>query len=170
MSGERWICASSRVIARSMRAAFSLVIVAVLLAGCGDGLFGDTRQTRIKQYEESVREEADWLWNNLNYARTNLWPNEEICTQEVFKHPTIQLTDSQREQSPNDAYMVDLLDQAAVLTQQGHTAWEEFCAGGVSAAETTRFLENHLIETYNRLNGVLWVMAPQQPTPRPGST
>lgn len=124
----------------------------------------------ITDYQKSIRSEADWLWNNMNYARTTYHPSDDVCDAPTFNRKRVTFTDAQRADNPQQAYLVDVLDSAAFLVQEAHAEWDLFCQGRVSAAETAGFLESRLVPAYERMNGVLVALAPSQPTPQPGST
>jgi len=132
-------------------------------------LVNDTGQ-RLRDYEASIRAEADWLWNNMNFARTHLEPSMTYCQSEIFTHRGVELTDAARQNDPRTADLVDRLDYAAVLVRQAHDEWDRFCDYESSAATTTASLERRLTLAYDSMNQVRVALVPTGPTPRPGST
>lgn len=145
-------------------ALLSLLASGLVLAACA------TPDQQLRSYESSVREEADWLWNNLNYCRTHLEPDPEMCRAEAFTHDRIILAADAREKDPPRAGLVDYLDYASALVQDCHRAWNEFCAGQRSAISTASYLEARLTTAYDALNQVRRATEPQKNVPAPGST
>jgi hypothetical protein len=131
---------------------------------------GNTRDQRLRDYEASVREEADWLWNNMNYVRTHFYPDDAYCKPEYFEHKSVPLTPEQRQADLYTANLADQLDYAEVLIQQAHDEWDRFCAHESSAPTTAAVLEKRLLLAYESMNGVRVALAPSQATPQPGST
>lgn len=141
------------------------ILVALALAGC---VASPTDQLRA--YEQSVREEADWLWNNLNYVRANLSTEQADCSTEPFKHPVVRMTAAMRQADPASAALLDRLDYAALLIEQAHAQWMSFCGRTASAPLTARALEERLLPAYEHLNGVRVALLPAEDAPAPGST
>ena len=140
-----------------------------LLAGCQGGLWGDNRQQRFLNYENSLRQEADWLWNNMNYARTHSTIEGDICAPRTFEHQPVTLSDSERQASPRDASLADHLNYAAALIGQAHDEWTLYCQSARGSGGTASFIESRLLPAYNSLNQVRLACLPKQPTPPPGS-
>jgi len=126
--------------------------------------------TQIGNYEKSVRAEADWLWNNMNYARTHLQPDDAYCKPEQFVHRKVILDDAARQKDPQRAALVDRVDYAAVLVRQAHGEWNRFCNHQNSAVGTVAALEQRLMLAYSSMNQVRVALEPCEATPAPGST
>jgi hypothetical protein len=126
--------------------------------------------SQIESYETSVRAEADWLWNNMNYARTHLQPDDTYCKPEVFVHRKVTLDDATRQNDPQSAALVDRVDYAAVLVRQAHDEWNRFCSHQNSAVGTVAALEPRLTLAYASMNQVRGALQPCDATPAPGST
>jgi hypothetical protein len=147
---------------RSWLLAGALMLSACMLTGGLD--------SQIESYETSVRAEADWLWNNMNYARTHLQPDDTYCKSEVFVHRKVTLDDATRQSDPQRAALVDRVDYAAVLVRQAHDEWNRFCSHQNSAVGTVAALEPRLTLAYANMNQVRGALQPCDPTPAPGST
>jgi hypothetical protein len=156
----------ARLLATTALAA--LIALVLGLAACIPAT--GTTDDNLRDYEKSIREEADWLWTNLYYAYTNYYPDPEMCADELYQHPTVDLTTVQRQDDPEAAYMEDLLDSALVLVDETHDQWRRFCAGEISATGTTSYMEPRLTAIYERLNMTRTVLYPRKATPAPGST
>jgi hypothetical protein len=148
------------------------VLLALLLAAiaCDSGLVNVTREDRLLDYEKSLRQEADWLWNNMNYCRTHYSPEAEPCAHRTFTHKAVEMDESARAQDPSNASLLDYLDYATLLIQQAHEEWNHFCDGQRNGYNTAAFLESRLTPTYDSLNYVRVVLEPKRPTPKPGSS
>ncbi len=131
---------------------------------------GDPRDQGVRNYEASTREEADWLWNNMNYVRTHFYPDDAYCKPEFFSRQAVLLTPEQRANDPRTASLVDQLDYAATLIQQAHDEWDRFCRRESSAPTTVQVLERRLMPAYASMNAVRVALLPDQSTPLPGST
>jgi hypothetical protein len=144
-----------------------LLASAVVLGACA--LTGGL-DSQIDSYEKSVRAEADWLWNNMSYARTHLQPDDAYCKPELFVHRKVTLDDETRRNDPQRAALVDRVDYAAVLVQQAHDEWNRFCSHQNSAVGTVAALEQRLTLAYASMNQVRVALEPCESTPAPGST
>lgn len=134
-----------------------------LLAGCQDG-----RQRDIRSYERSLRQEADWLWNKMNYARTHTAIEGDICAPRTFKHKPFSLNEDERQASPREASLADHLSYAATLISQAHDEWDLYCQSVRGSGGTANFIESRLLPAYNSLNQIRLAYTPKQPTPKPG--
>lgn len=148
----------------------ALAILAAALALTTLSACQQSNEDRLHEYEKSIRREADWLWNNMNYARTNYYPSPEVCDAPSFGYKAVTLSVAERAEDPDQAYLVDILDSAAFLVREARAEWDAFCSGENSAAHAAGFLESRLVPAYERMNSVLVSILPAQPTPRPGST
>lgn len=151
----------------SLARRWGLLAGALVLSACA--LTGGP-DTQIGNYEKSVRAEADWLWNNMNYARTHLQPDDAYCKPEQFVHRKVTLDDAARRNDPRRAALVDRVDYAAVLVRQAHDEWNRFCSHQNSAVGTVAALEQRLMLAYSSMNQVRVALAPCEATPAPGST
>jgi hypothetical protein len=146
-----------------------LVLVAgLLVTGCAVELTGvNFTQTRLRSYEESLRSEADWLWNNMNYARMHFTPDPRWCTSYDFDHQPVSLSASEREDDPNAASLVDHLDYAAGRLAEVRTEWERYCQG--RSGSPADYMEQRLRLAYNSLNTV-HAAVQEEAAPERGST
>lgn len=158
----------------SSRSFWPLLLVAlcgaVAVLACSTSPFEQDTNTQLKEYQNSIRSEADWLWNNMNFCRVNLYPNDVYCQPETFKHPTVELSANERLEDPRAAVLLDQLDYAALLVQQAHDEWTRFCEHRSSASQTAAYLEQRLVNAYEYMNGVLVALKPSSVAPEPGST
>jgi len=145
------------------------LLVLILLAGCQGGLLGSSRERQFLNYESSLRQQADWLWNNMNYARAHTAIEGDICAPRTFEHRPVTLSERPREASPREASLADHLAYAATLIGQAHDEWNLYCQSARGSGGTANFLESRLLPAYNSLNQVRLAYLPKQPTPKPGS-
>lgn len=146
------------------------VLLPVLLVVLGGCVTFQQKDEPVRDYEASVRSEADWLWNNMNYVRTHIKPDPAYCAPESFAYDSVTLSPQQREQDPHTANLVDRLDYAAILVGQAHDEWDRFCRSESSAVNTAGAMERRLLPAYQSLNQVRVAVLPSQATPQPGST
>ena len=159
----------SRTFRKQRAAAWGLMVALLGLSACGALLGGGTDQL-LRDYETSIRSEADWLWNNMNYARTHLDPDPALCGVESFERKAVTLTAEARERDPRSAALVDHLDYAAALITQAHDEWTLFCTRRSSAVNTAAQLERRLLPAYDSMNQVRVALLPSESAPQPGST
>jgi hypothetical protein len=151
------------------RIAIVAALVALALTACASLIGGGTDQ-QVRDYEASIRSEADWLWNNMNYARTHLDPEPALCGPETFERQAVTLTAEAREGDTRTAALVDRLDYAAALVTQAHDEWTLFCTRRSSAVNTAAQLERRLLPAYDSMNQVRVALLPSEAAPQPGST
>lgn len=148
-----------------MRRIAGAVVLALtlLLASC---MPVATLSGQITAYEKTLRSEADWLWNNMNYARTHYIPAADWCTEYDFNHQPVELTESVRSKDPDSAYLVDHLNYAATMIDEAHAEWKTYCRG--QGGNPTPGMETRLRMAYDSLNMIRVSLA--EAAPPPGST
>jgi len=145
-----------------------LVLIGLWLAGCTVPAPETSVNRQVNDYEASLRSEADWLWNNMNYARLNAIPAPGWCTDEQFDHHAVQMTDPQRADNPTTAGCVDHLVYAAARIKDARDIWDAYCAQ--HNLNPGPNMEAQLRAAYTSLNTVRLAQLPNDPTPAPGST
>lgn len=117
-----------------------------------EGSVGDIDK-QMKKYEESLREEADWLWSNMNYARGHTVALDDAdCAAKKFERAAPEMTEAAREEDDVAAQTLDQLDYAALLITEAHDMWGEYCDGSETGGYVTAFLESRLTPAYQNLN------------------
>jgi hypothetical protein len=143
-----------REVFRRHRRGGLVVIVAIMALVAGCGLGQKSLNEKIADYEHSLRDEAGWLWEKMNYARTHYTPNDAECKDQKFKPKTVKLDKGTRKENPSAATMVDRLDYAAGLIQVAHGYWNQYCAGQLGAPDPAPYLEAQLRAAYDYINAV----------------
>ncbi|MBN1679147.1 MAG: hypothetical protein JW966_02565 [Anaerolineae bacterium] len=141
-----------------------LCVVLLLLPGCSALNGGTERQ--IITYEESLRQEADWLWNNMNYALTHYKTAGSYCADITFKHHPVKLSESERKKDAKTAGIVDHLDYAARMIKDAHQRWTDYCSDKQTSGPAS-YMETRLRLAYDSLNQVRISLS--EPVPQPGS-
>lgn len=139
-----------------------VVLVAVLAACSGDGNEADdatpvprmneSLDVRMGRLDQSLREEAKWLWDNMNLARTNPRPDADRCAERDWGHQPVVMDAEARRLDPTASRMVDHLDYAATLIGQARDEWARHCRDELSAMNVVMFLESRLTPAYRSLN------------------
>lgn len=146
-----------------------LLAGALLLVACSAELFAPpTTAERLLAYETSLRSEADWLWNNMNYARLHYEPDPVWCSQQRFDHQPVTLSRTERDQDPDNALLSDHLEYAAARIAEVRAEWERYCRSG--GGHPGDYMEAGLRLAYSSLNTARVALRPRQPTPQAGST
>ena len=141
-----------------MRRGWPLVglLLILILAACGGGggaaVPAGTLDERLDRYEESLRAEATWLWDNMVYASTHLRPDSEHCADPGIAHTPVVMDETARTDDSVAALLTDRLDYAAELVEQARAQWEKHCAGEVNAAAAVSFLDSRLRPAFESLN------------------
>jgi hypothetical protein len=138
-----------------------VVLVAVLAACSGDGNEADATpvprmneslDVRMGRLDQSLRDEAKWLWDNMNYARTNPRPDADRCAAREWEHRPVVMDAEARRLDPTASRMVDHLDYATTLIGQARDEWARHCRDEISAMNVVIFLESRLTPAYQSLN------------------
>jgi len=145
----------------SARVLLVLLLAAILTACGGDADDSDATpapkmdeslDARIGRFDQTLREEATWLWDNMNVARTNPQPPAERCAEQRWDHQPVVLDAEARRLDPTAARMVDHLDYAATLIGQARDEWARHCRNEISAMNAVAFLESRLTPAFKSMN------------------
>jgi hypothetical protein len=140
--------------------------LAVLLVGVGIVLGGCERDTRslstqLADYESSLRDEANWLWDRMNYTRTHFNPDPALCQDRDFQHRAVMLDKNTRQTNRDAAHAADRLDEAAYYIRAVRQHWDAYCDG---ASVNPTYMEKYLRDAYDRMNQAR-VRLKQEPRP-----
>jgi hypothetical protein len=142
----------------------TLLLVVALLAGCSteptkkEPVSTSTKEpnnkysAELSKYENSLRSEATWLWDNMNYARTHTVGDDEHCAPKDFKHEPVTMDADARQTNDLAARILDQLDYAFQLIGQSRDEWGLYCQRSESADVTTAFLQSRLDPAFKSLN------------------
>ena len=82
--------------ARRWQVVAGLILLATLVAGCGEATDGAGRSAakddslpvteRLARYHESLLAETNWLWANMLHAQSNPRPDARQCERPNFDH------------------------------------------------------------------------------------
>ncbi|MBN1679148.1 MAG: hypothetical protein JW966_02570 [Anaerolineae bacterium] len=154
-----------------LRAVLLAILIGLLLAGCVTGdsndnssdeeedkLSGEEKidllDTQAKRYAATLRNEADWLWDNMNHARTNPVPDAGRCVPKDFNHEPVNLRQDTLEQDVPGTKLAQRLDYVRELLQQASDNWFAFCNNQSSAQNTINFMSSRLNPAYDSLDSV----------------
>jgi hypothetical protein len=138
-----------------------MLLLVVALTGCLSSIAEAATRQKIINYEASLRAEADWLWDNMNYARKYYRVDPGLCVFPDFKHSPVQLGDKADD---DESLMVEHLDYAAQRLLEVRQSWRDFCDG---KANPSTYMEGRLRPAYESLNQVRLLLNPKDPTPAP---
>lgn len=141
-----------------------MLLVAVALSGCIGSVSASANRQRIINYEASLRAEADWMWDNMNYTQTHYRLEAGRCIEPDFKHQPVTLGDSLGQ---DEKQMVEHLDYAALLLKETREQWRDYCQTNGGAASPAAFMESRLRPTYEGLNQVRLLLSSERATPGP---
>ncbi len=130
------------------------LLLAAGLSGCLNVTQGRTVDDDLSDYEQSLREEAGWLWDNMNDARASFSPDAEHCRVRTFDHTPVLATESLRDTDGTAADLAEQLVYAKLLIDEAQARWFAFCRGEASASLTASTMEAQLRPAYNSLNTV----------------
>jgi hypothetical protein len=119
---------------------------ALILAACEDKP-ADVRASldeRASAYEQSLRAELEWLWQNQIDAATLGRPGEGRCAVPNFGHQPPAMDEQARAADDLGARIVDRLAYAGQLIGESRARWEEFCAGRIRSQSVVPFLVSRL--------------------------
>lgn len=146
--------AASHFPARRWLAALLALGAALILAAC-DRQETDARVSldeRASAYEQSLRAELDWLWQNRIDAAALGRPGEGRCTVPDFAHVPPTMDAEARDDDDLGGKIVDQLTDAGQWIADSRARWEQFCAGGPTASDTVAFLDSRLNAAARSLN------------------
>lgn len=135
-----------------------LLLGSLLLTACGGGGAavgggpGGPLDERMENYEESLREELNWLWETMALLNTYQRPIPEICEDKTFEHNPVTITDEEREADETGGKLVDHLDYAGTLIAQAHEQWSRFCSLDAAANDTYALMNSRLLAANDSLN------------------
>jgi len=148
------ITAVPRSTTRQWLAALLALVAALILAAC-DREEADVRLSldeRASAYEESLRAELDWLWQNRIDAASLGRPGEGRCAVPDFARVAPTMDDNARADDDLGGKIVDQLTYASQLIADSRARWEQFCAGGSTASDAVAFLDSRLNAAARSLN------------------
>lgn len=131
------------------------LILVVMLAGCGGSGDTGTQLTlneRLRRYERSLREDADTLWTDMNYARSHAYPDPELCPAPTVDHQPVEVDDATRADDDIAGRLADNLKYSHQLIDEARGAWERFCANEQRGADAAAFMQSRLQPAYTTLN------------------
>jgi len=131
---------------RRWLAALLALGAALILAAC-DRKEADVRLSldeRASAYEQSLRAELDWLWQNRIDAASLGRPGEGRCTVPDFGHHPPTMDAEARAADDLGAKIVDQLTYAGQLISDSRARWTQFCAGSLTASDVVAFLDSRL--------------------------
>lgn len=149
---------------RTMSARVLLIMgLVILLSACANAdnsasssepveVMDESLDARMGRYDQTLREEAAWLWDNMNLARANPRPEAERCADRNWNHQPVVMDAEARRLDPTAARMVDHLDYAATLIGQARDEWARHCRNEISAMNAAAFLESRLVPAFRSLN------------------
>ncbi|MCL4237020.1 MAG: hypothetical protein KJ047_02130 [Anaerolineae bacterium] len=143
-----------RLTARQWLAAFLALVAALTLTACARQE-KDVRLSldeRASAYEESLRAELDWLWQNRIDAASQGRPDEGRCVAPDYARVAPTMDDEARAADDLGGKIVDQLTYASQLIADSRARWEQFCAGGPTASDTVAFLDSRLNAAARSLN------------------
>ncbi len=125
---------------------FIALSAALTLAAC-ESKTVDVRaplDERASAYEQSLRAELEWLWQNRIDAATLGRPGEGRCAVPDFGHQPPAMDEKARADDDLGAKIVDRLAYAGQLIGDSRARWEDFCAGRVRSQDAVPFLDSRL--------------------------
>jgi len=125
---------------------FMALSAALILAACQNEP-ADVRaplDERASAYEQSLRAELEWLWQNRIDAATLGRPGEGRCAVPDFGHQPPAMDEQARADDDLGAKIVDRLAYAGQLIGDSRARWEEFCAGRIRSQDVVPFLNSRL--------------------------
>lgn len=146
--------------ARRWQVVAGLILLATLVAGCGEATDGAGRSAakddslpvteRLARYHESLLAETNWLWANMLHAQSNPRPDARQCERPNFDHHPVSLSESERQQDSAVATL-EQLDYADLLITQARGEWDRHCRGEVPSANAAAYLQSRLQPAYGAL-------------------
>lgn len=136
-----------------------LLLLAALIAGCGDASDGANRSAakddapateRLARYHEALRAEVDWLWANMLHAQGNPRPDDARCQRPEFDRQPVTLSDDERHQDSALATL-EQLDYADLLLEQARAEWQKHCRGEQLSANAAAYMQTRLEPAYGAL-------------------
>ncbi|MEW6579705.1 MAG: hypothetical protein AB1435_10985 [Chloroflexota bacterium] len=141
------VTAAPRFTARRRWLAALLALGAALILAACDRQETDARVSldeRASAYEQSLRAELDWLWQNRIDAATLRRPGEGRCTVPDFGHRPPPMDADARAADDLGGKIVDQLTYAGQLIADSRARWAQFCAGSLTASDVVAFLDSRL--------------------------
>lgn len=146
---------------RRWRLLGGVMLLALLVAGCGGASDGANRSAaqddalpvteRLARYHDSLRAEADWLWENMLHAQSHPLPDEARCQRPDFDHQPVMLNETERQQD-SAVGTLEQLDYADLLLTQARAEWQKYCQGEQPGANAAAYLQSRLEPAFGALD------------------